>query len=447
MGFNRFILNIIVRCLLIALNAIMAALLFANPEWVFTFMFLCGFFVLQVYLLIRYSSKINRDLANFLIHIKEQDTTMKFTSDSLDKTFKGLSREFQKINNEFQKVKSEQIQKQHLLNLLLDRVGTGILIVNNRSKIEILNKAVYKIFDIELENKNIWHFIESYVPEIKNLKAGEQKIETIHLNNISRKILISLSEIRENNEILKVFSFHDIDREITDYELQSWNGLIKVLSHEIMNTLTPISTVVETIKDCIILNGIEKEINQLNKKDISDTVRGVQLLENRLISLKNFIVRFRMFSDIPTPEFKELDLNHFLKSSIDLYKNNYPSIQFIFESGKEKLNISVDLDLLGLVLNNLVKNAVEAMIYIKNPKITLKTGKIKDKICIDIIDNGQGIESSIIKKVFLPFFTTKKEGSGIGLSLSRQIMFMHNGNIELISNSSGTMVRLVFTNK
>jgi len=447
MGFNRFTLNIIVRSLLITGNAILIAILLQNQNWIFTFIFFCFVLILQVYLFIRYTGRVNRDLANFLIHLREQDTTMEFTSNSLDKTFKGLSGEFKRINKEFQKVKSAQIQKQHLLNLLLDRVGTGILIVNKNSEIELLNKAVVNIFDIEPENTNIWQIIESYITEINNLKAGDQKIETIHVNNFNRKILISLSEVHENNEILKIFSFHDIDREMTDYELQSWNGLIKVVSHEIMNTITPMLTVVDTIKDCHTINRLEKETHQLTKKDINDTLRSIELLENRLNSLKNFISRFRLFSDIPSPEFKDFELNSFLKSYIDLYKSNHPAVQFNFKTETDKLIITADSNLLGLVLNNLIKNAAESLTNNSNPKIELKTGIKKENVFIDIIDNGHGIDPGLIRKVFMPFFTTKKEGSGVGLSLSLQIMYLHQGNIELKSDKTGTSVRLIFIKK
>jgi nitrogen fixation/metabolism regulation signal transduction histidine kinase len=447
MGFNRFALNIVIRSLLITGNAILIALLLQNRNWIFTFIFFCFVLIIQVYLFIRYTGRVNRDLANFLIHIKEQDTTMKFASNSLDKTFKGLSREFQRINKEFQKVKSEQIQKQHLLNLLLDRVGTGILIVNNNFETELLNKAFIRIFDIDSEYKNIWQKIEFYLPDIKKLRAGEQKIETIHVNKLNRKILISLSEVHENSGILKIFSFHDIDREITDYELQSWNGLIKVVSHEIMNTITPMSTVVETIKDCHTINNIEKETHQLTKKDIYDTLKSINLLENRLNSLKNFISRFRLFSDIPSPDLKMFELNGYLKMYIDLYRKNNPSIQFSFKTETEKIIIHADSDLLGLVLNNLIKNATESLTNNPNPRIEFKTGKNNETVYIDISDNGNGIEPGLIKKVFMPFFTTKKDGSGIGLSISRQIMFLHHGTIELKSDEAGTSVRLLFIQK
>lgn len=444
MGFNRFVFQIIIRTILIAVNAIIIALLMAKPDWFFTFIFSCFFFIIQVVLFIRYTTKVNRELANFLIHIKEQDTTLAFSSFELDKSFKGLSNQFERINKQLQKLKAEQIQKQSLLNLLLDRVGTAIIVINSQSEVKLYNKSLLTIFDIELNSTTKWETICSFVKNINELNPGEQKVETIHVNNLVRKILVSVSEIKENNETLKVFSFHDIDREITDYELQSWNGLIKVLSHEIMNTITPMSTAVETIKDCITINGAEKNTEQLTSKDLSDTFKGIKLIENRFISLKNLITRFRIFSDIPTPDFRELELNDFLKSSIELYKNNYPAIHLEFVSDIDNIIIQADIDLLKLVLSNLFKNAAEALIDSKNPKIEIKTDKIKDKVYVDISDNGTGIEPTVIKKVFLPFFTTKKEGSGIGLSLSRQIMHMHHGNIEVVSDEKGTKVSLVF---
>ncbi|HRW62504.1 MAG TPA: ATP-binding protein [Bacteroidales bacterium] len=445
MGFNKFTLNITVRCAFIALNAVLIAFFWIKLNWFFTLIFLCLVFFLQIYLLIRYVTKINLLLANFLVHIKEQDTSLSFPKGYMDKIFKGLSVELGNITKEFQKVKTEQIQKQNLLNILLDRVGTGILAINADSKIKLHNKAILKIFGFEdLSAKDCWAKIKETVPNISNLETGNQKIETIRIHNINRKLLIAVSEIKENNENLKIYSFHDIDREMTDYELQSWNGLIKVLSHEIMNTLTPMSTVVDTIKDCITIDGNEKEINQISKKDISDSVKGINLIDNRLNNLKGFISRFRMFSDIPTPELKNLNLSEFIKTSIDIYKSNYPKIQFIYEPLPDEIFIMADNNLLTLVFNNIIKNAAEALKEAKTPKIELKYRKNENWINIDIIDNGPGIEESVLNKIFLPFFTTKKDGSGIGLSLARQIMFMHHGNIEVDSDETGTIIRLVF---
>lgn len=439
MGFNRYILNIIIRSILLAGTALLIVLFAVKLSWLFTFIFFCLLFILQILLLIRYVGKVNRDLANFLIHLKEQNTSLNFSSNNLNKLFGGLIQEFEKINEEFKKVENEKIKKQHLLNLLLDRVGTGILILTKHNEIKLYNKAFLKLLGIEstiiseIQNKAI-----NLLNESKELAAGEQKIIHIHINNITRRILISLSEIKENQEIFKVYSFHDIDREITDYELQSWNGLIKVLSHEIMNTLTPMSTAVDTLNDCMTINGKEKTINQLEEKDIKDTIKGINLIDNRIKGLQNFIKKFRQFLDVPVPDLKEIKIADFLNIIKETYKNENISIEI--KPIPELLIIQADHDLLELVFINLIKNAIEA----NATEIRINVSKPNKHVLIEVIDNGKGIEPEIIKKVFLPFYTTKKEGSGIGLSLARQIMFAHDGNIEIKSTFPGTIVKLIF---
>ena len=148
MGFNRFSLNIIIRSILIALNALIIAFFALNPEWIFTFIFLCLLFILQITLFVKYSTKINRDLANFLIHIKEQDTTLAFSRTTLDQTFSGLTKQFEIINKEFSDIKDQEIKRQNFLNLLLNKVGTGILVLNHANEIELYNKAVLDLFGI-----------------------------------------------------------------------------------------------------------------------------------------------------------------------------------------------------------------------------------------------------------------------------------------------------------
>ena len=141
MGFNRFILNIIIRVLLIVANAFLIAFLFKSEAWFFSFLFAIVCLVMQTVLLILYLGKVNTDLANFLIHLKEQNTTMTSKQNAIDRLFGGLSEEFCKINDEVKKVNSEKIKKQNILNQLLSQVGTGIVIINYDNKIKLYNKA------------------------------------------------------------------------------------------------------------------------------------------------------------------------------------------------------------------------------------------------------------------------------------------------------------------
>jgi len=445
MGFNRFVFNIIFRSLFLALTALGIAFLFKNYEWLFTLIFLSLLFIFQIYLLIRYATKINKDLANFLIHIKEQDTTLAFSKTTIDRTFNGLSKEFEKINLELKKVNDDKIKKQHLLNQLINQVGTGIIILNEKNEIVLQNNAIKNILGLTESNSSALVVkLFSVFENLHSLNFGDQRIEIIQINNLTRRILISLSGIKEDYQTLKVYSFHDIDREMTSYELQSWNGLIKVLSHEIMNTVTPISTVADTLKDCLTIDENPKKIDQLNEKDISDSVKGINLIENRIGSLKNFIIKFRQFSDISSPNIQTIRITDLLNDIIEIYSSNYKNIDFKLKINPSNLIVNVDKELIELAINNIVKNAIEAIVDVESPQIQIKAFRTKKDVQIEFHDNGQKIETSVIKKVFLPFYTTKEEGSGIGLSLARQIMFSHNGNIEFSSGIEGTCVKLLF---
>ena len=438
MGFNKYLLNIIIRSLLIATTALLMMLFAVKLDWFFTFIFLCLLFVFQVFLMVRYASKVNRDLANFLIHLKEQNTSLNLSNNHIDSIFGNLSSELNRINEEFKKIENEKIRKQNFLNILLNRVGTGILVIDEQDKVRLYNKAFENLLGIEsYASENLKIQSKKILNDYGRLSPGEQNIINIRINNITRRVLITLSEIRENNTTHKIYTFHDIDREMTDYELQSWNGLIKVLSHEIMNTLTPISTTVDTLKDCLTIEGSNKNSNQIKENDIQDAVKGINLLENRVSGLQEFIKRFRQFLDIPVPELKAINIYELLNDISGSYQNK---LVFDIKNIEKTLSIPADKSLIELVLINIIKNSIEA-----NATSIIFNSKVENKqLVLDIKDNGEGFTLSTIKKAFLPFYSTKEGGSGIGLSLSRQIMYAHNGNIELYSDDTGTNVKLIF---
>jgi len=440
MGFNQFIINIIARTIILAITALLIAFFALKTNWISTFIFLIIVFIIQIILLIRFVSKVNRDLAHFLVHLKEQNTSLYFNHRHIDKLFGNLTFEFYQINEEFKKVENEKIKKQNLLNLLLNRVGTGILVINKNKDIKINNRALLKLLGVEKNDSSyeIKTKVYSLLRECENIQAGNQKIVNVHINNITRRILIALSKIKEENELLQIYTFHDIDREMTDYELQSWNGLIKVLSHEIMNTLTPISTTASTLKDCLMNEGKVKNKTELSLKDIEDAVKGINLLENRIIGLQNFIKNFRQFLDIPVPELKKLPVIDILNELPQIFRNE--KIAFHIKPIPDDLTIFADKNLIQLVLINLIKNAIEA----QAKSIIIESIELNKQTMIKIDDDGTGIDESIRKKIFLPFYTTKKDGSGIGLSLARQIMFAHEGNIIIDVLPKGTNVKLYF---
>jgi len=438
MIFNKFILNIIIRSILIAATALIMMFFATKTEWVFTFSFTGLLFVLQIFLLIRYVSKINRDAANFLIHLREQNTSLNISEKYLDPIFGNLSKEMHLMNEEFKKIENEKIRKQNFINILLDRVGTGILVIDSNNDIKLFNKAMLKIIDVDNETlKEISSKSLRLIEDCKNLKIGEQSINNIQVNNLTRRILTTFTEIKEDDQKLRIYTFHDIDREMTDYELQSWNGIIKVLSHEILNTLTPMSTSIDTLKDCLLSDDKVKENSQLSSKDIHDSAKGIHLLENRINSLQEFIVRFRKFLDIPIPELKPLNLIDVIAELTISYKDK---INIVISDMDRDLIVLADQSLIEMVLINLIKNSLEA----NATKINIGLKKLNKEAILVFKDDGSGMSSSVLKKAFLPFYTTKESGSGIGLSFSKQIMHAHKGSIEISSNENGTEISLFF---
>ena len=446
MGYNRFIWNICLRSLLLAATALAWAFLFQKPEWIFTAVFLFLGFAVQVLLLIRYVSRTNRELANFLMHLQGEDTTQAFSRIRLEKTFQGLSGEFEKVHAMYRKINEGKAQKQALMDVILAHVGTGIIAFDPDGKVQLINSTALKMLALDalhtMETLSVHH--PFLVKKIRMLEPGSQEIITMRQQHHDIKLLVHSTLYKEGTSTWQIFSFHNIDREMTLQELQSWNGLVSVLSHELMNTLTPVSTVIHTMFDCLSTNGKEKSPENMDEKDINDAFRSAQLIHNRINSLKTMVQRFRQFSDIPFPEPVLIVLKDFLQEKVEMFRREYPQPSFILDIQPQNMTLKADPELLSLVVENLVKNAVYATRQEEMPEIRLTSFHDNPYPCIGISDNGVGIDPEDREKIFVPFYTTKEGGSGIGLSLSRQIMFMHGGEIVLIPLKKGVQVQLLF---
>ncbi|PLX13262.1 MAG: hypothetical protein C0597_11955 [Marinilabiliales bacterium] len=194
MRFNKFILQIIIRSILIATTALIMMFFATNMEWIFTFIFIVLLFIFQIFLLIKYITKINRDVANFLIHLREQNTSLNISEKFIDPVFGNLSKEMHLINEEFKKIENEKIRKQNFINVLLDRVGTGILVINSNNEIKLVNKSLRKIIGIEDDSKKEFKIkAEILIQECENLQIGEQRIFNIYVNNLTRRILATFT--------------------------------------------------------------------------------------------------------------------------------------------------------------------------------------------------------------------------------------------------------------
>jgi nitrogen fixation/metabolism regulation signal transduction histidine kinase len=422
-------LQILIRSILIALNAILIGFFSFQYEWIFTCIFLSVLFIIQVLSLTIFLKKMNREIANFILFLQENDTSLNF-QEIIPSRYKSLARSLSSVNQKYKEIKVQEKKKDILLKLLISEVKTGVLITDLQGKIRLINESMKHLFKFQ-DIVSIQSMPSELRSEIEKFKQSNSRIFLYH----GKQIQFHKQILKDENETLVLFTFNDVGKEMNEKELESYNGLIRVLSHEIMNTLTPLSTVVETIKDCLI--DTEKPKTVISKKDIEDSVKSIRIIENRTEGLKEFVKRFRQFIHLPEPVFEEIVVDKLIRRVVGLFPQQ---IEYKNE-GVEIIN--ADKLQLEQVLINLLKNAFESVKSGVEPKIQISFQSISEnKTEIKIIDNGNGISDDIIESIFIPFFTTKEEGSGIGLPLSRQILCKHNGDLQIESNIRGTTVTI-----
>ena len=451
MIYNRFLIHTFLRVVFICLNAFLIAYFSGMEKRVFTLIFLSLIILYQIWNLYRYVSRTNRELADFLFYLKHGDTGFSFSTEKVEDVFKDLNKSFNEIINDFQRLKSEKEKKDVFLQTTVEHIGVGIIsYTEEKEKIQIFNKAAADLLDVNslLYLKDLDRVQKDLYHEIKSVKPGPPVLVKIKLGNHLRHYSIKTTITKIENKVIHLVSIQDIKSEMEENELNSYKKLIRVMNHEMMNSLTPITTLTSSIKRSFLNNNSIKNIGSLNQEEIDDTVTSIELIEERSKGLISFIQKHRELTNIPKPSFKNVEIRQLFQNTADLFQKEFEekSIQFESKIEEDVGILFIDENLISQVLINLVKNAVDAVCDSKSKKITLQLHQNDfGKTEISVSDNGCGIEGEIKENLFVPFFTTKEHGSGIGLSLSRQIMQMHKGKIIVDSETGkGSTFRLIF---
>ncbi|MBN2347608.1 MAG: ATP-binding protein [Bacteroidales bacterium] len=437
MGYNRFYLNIIFRIILISANSFLFILVVTETNRPATTLFLGLLLILQTGNLIYYVNRINRQLANFIITLKEKDTSVVFLQKNIEKNFRGVSQSFQKIISEIQDSRIEKEKEQQKIKILVEHLGIGLMAINEIGKIEIFNRAASELLQIHpIHNLSE---LEKPYPElckkIDTLKPGKPILYSINVKNKTLQLSIKTSLIKTENSYIKIISLQNIREELEAKELDSWKKLIRVITHEIMNTLTPVTTLTTAIRRNLSNNKTPKLVAEIEEKNINDTLKSAEIIEERSKGLISFIDRYRSITRLPEPKITTVFMKKVFTTLEDLFKKELEknSINFTYSLNNENFTIEADQRLLEQVLINLVKNSLESLKNKKRGTIHLTALKENSTPKIKVTDNGIGISHEALDSIFVPFFTTKENGDGIGLSLAREIMRMHGGSITAIS--------------
>jgi len=398
-----------------------------------------------------YVEQTNRKLTGFLQSIRHADFSTSFTEQGLGKSFEELNNSFNDVIAEFKKYRSEREEHLNYLLTVIQHVSIGMIAYKADGKVDQYNKAVSDLFRIKhIKNINDLKKVKDDLPEqLLKMKAGSKMLIKVFIDDELLQLSINATRFRMRGEEFTLISLQNIHNELEEKEIESWQKLIRVLTHEIMNSITPISSLAGTVRGMLLNEENEEQVmmNTLDEDDVESIQSALNTIEKRSQGLLNFVEIYRNLTRIPKPNFRYFMVRQLFENAEQLLmpKIEQLKIDCTYKIMPDELMITADPDLIDQVIINLLLNAVDAVKEKEDPVIRMIASEVNGRIKIEIRDNGYGIKPDIMDKIFMPFFTSKKHGSGIGLSLSRQIMHLHKGNISVRSKpDEGTIFTLTF---
>jgi two-component system nitrogen regulation sensor histidine kinase NtrY len=428
---NSFRLNVLARILLICLLA--GALLFSIflKHWVATSVLVCVILSFATAELFRYVDRANTEFSDFLQAVRNGDFTKYSNEDRRGQSFTRLKESFNAIAGEFQTVRTEKEAHYIFLEKVVENTNAAIISFDGKGYIGILNEAAKNLFDLPFLN-NI-HQLETMNPGLhQKLLSGTNEMATIQVGDKRPTLLFRSAGFRLQQEDHRLIVITNVKPEIDKTEIDAWEQLLQVLTHEIMNSITPISSLSGAIKDhfnhMLAGDGPDDELLQ-------DMAEGLQVIEKRSAGLIDFVNNYKTLISIPKPELKPINLKILFDrlSLLTSAQLGGKGISLNIQVSSQLLSVKADEGQIEQVLLNMIHNAADALNGISQPRIELSGDLLDETTVIRISDNGSGIDPDVLGRIFIPFFTTKNTGTGIGLSLSKQIMRQHSGSIDVHS--------------
>ncbi|HEX2866735.1 MAG TPA: ATP-binding protein [Ignavibacteriales bacterium] len=396
-----------------------------------------------VYSIFRYMDQTNARLSRFLLSVKYADFTSAIPNSGMNGSFRELEEAFNEVLGEFRKIRNEKEEHSRFLQTIIQHIGLGLISFQQDGKVELINSSAKKLLRVNslINIHSLQNGSRAVLEKLEAIKAGEKALVKFADNNELIQLLLHATEFKRQDRMYKLVSIQNIQRELEEKEMEAWQKLISVLTHEIMNSITPISSLSQTME------GLLKSEVQ-DEESLEDIKTGVHTIHKRSEGLIEFVNNYRRLTRIPVPDYSIIRINKLFRQvekllASSLRENN---IAFKYTVMPESLELTIDEKLIEQVLLNLIMNAVEAVRGKENPQIELCAVMGESgQVLVQVKDNGSGILEDVQDKIFIPFYTTKENGSGIGLSLSRQIMRQHKGTIRVYSKPEEcTIFTLVF---
>ncbi len=441
MSFKNFRFNVFVRITILSVSIFVFSLLIGQSGYSATNLGLGILIIFQVIRLIKQVENTNREVVNLLNSIRYDDFSNSYKLSTEGESFEDLQQAFNNVMQKFREIRTEKEAQYHYLKTIIHHIGIGILSFDKDGEVQIVNTTAKRFFKLNrLTNiKNLEHLSEELVEKLHAIQTGTSGLVKIIQGSEIVQLSLYAIELTLQGKEYKLITLQNIHNELEEQEMEAWQRLIRVLTHEIMNSIAPISSLATTAEGEIDYLMEEVENEAIMAEDLADIQLAVQTIKRRSQGLSRFVNDFRNMAHIPTPTFQNIRVTEIVEDVIRLMQHDAEKakISLNYQINPNSLLITADKNMIAQILINLVKNAIQSLE--KEDKSDKKIEIIaeldnKSRPFITVRDNGAGIEPDALERIFIPFFSTKQGGSGIGLSLSRQMMRLHHGSISAVSN-------------
>lgn len=444
---REFRWNILVRVILITGLALALAFVLLNKPWFFTPLVIGGLLLLLCINLIYYIEKTNKDFTHFILSIRQTGYTTAIKDDKRGHVFEKFSLALNDVLAEFREVSYQREAHYQYLQLLTEHIGVGIISFDEREEVQMINPAAKQLLGVQtLSSMTDLKRIDARIfNAIRDLTPGNRTIIRGIIKNEEKQLMIQAQQFVIDTAPVHIVLLQDLNRELEEKEMDAWQKLIRVQTHEIMNSITPVVTLSAAINTLLHdQEGMRRAIDSLDAEDLEDVYGGLKTIEGRARGLLKFVSGFKNLTTTPDIRLSANELNGIIKNVINLFRPAFEKKDFVvLLQASEKVMVMCDASWLEQVIINVLQNASDALEDSGNGNILISVDRSGEKVTLTVKDNGPGMDSETLEKIFIPFFTTRKQGSGIGLSLCRQIMKLHRGNITVTSEpGKGTAVML-----
>lgn len=443
MSYKHFSINIIIQACFLAVTPMVIAYIWTNESLFLLRNMLLVVYAIQVWRLIYAVRKTNRELAKFIQSFGFSDTTIHFHNQDKDASFKDLFESFNQVVSAFRQLKIDNEKEYIFFENALKNLGVAIVVVNEHGNVIMTNDALLKMLNIKylhrLEKLN--GFKSGLAIELMKLQPNQQKLVELIVDGRLLQVALTSVLMKQEQKTLRLLAFQDIRSEIEQKELESWQKLIRVLTHEVMNSLSPVNILSASLKQRFNTKSKSIELDQDEQQEVHEALDAIH---SRSKGLTRFVESYRSMAGLKSAQTAPCNINALLSRVQVLFQNEMEANNITFKVQTEgNIQHTIDEKLIEQVLINLVKNSKEATSNEGN--ISIKATSENRGLLISVSDNGKGIPKDELDKVCVPFYTTRQGGNGIGLALSRQVMRLHGGQLKIQSNEGeGTQVSLQF---